>query len=273
MSLRTIVSSLLGDETQEVPSVALRVVGASRTDVGLQRSKNEDCVAFLDCGSELGSLAVVADGMGGARGGAVASDLAVRTICDVYLERGEASGQVLRDALLAANTEIFECAKSNADLKGMGTTCVAAAVVGHSLWAAWTGDARLYLYRNEGLYQLSQDDTVVAEMVRSGRLSADAARAHEDRHVLTRSLGTRPLVEVGTLLQPVALRPQDKLLLCTDGVHDVLDDFEVGAILQRHGPAESLEALIQECNRRGGYDNASAVLMALVTAETNAVPE
>ena len=265
MSLLTVVSSLLhGDPAPE--RAALQVLGASRSDTGLRREHNEDSVAWVDYGPDRGALAVVADGMGGAQGGAVASDLAVSVICEFFENSRTAPGQALREALETANLEIFRLAQGHDRLSGMGTTCVAAAVLGDSLWAAWTGDARLYLYRNEELYQLSQDDTVVGELVRTGKLTAEAARGHEDRHVLTRSLGTRQAVEVGILSRPVALLAEDRLLLCSDGVHDMLDDVEIGSIMNRSTPTQSLESLIQECNRRGGYDNASAVVVAVSAA-------
>jgi protein phosphatase len=264
MSLLTVVASLLqGDPIPDRAGSSFQVLGASRSDTGLCRANNEDSVAWVDYGPARGALAVVADGMGGAQGGEVASDLAVRVIRERFENSRTSPGQALCDAFATANSEIFRLAQEDGRLAGMGTTCVAAAVLGDSLWAAWTGDARLYLYRNEALYQLSQDDTVVGELVRTGKLSTEAARGHEDRHVLTRSLGTRQTVEVGTLSQPVALLAQDRLLLCSDGVHDMLDDAEIGSILNRPTPAQSLESLIQECNRRGGYDNASAVVVAL----------
>ena len=246
--------------------------GIGLTDVGLVRSSNQDAFAVID---EQG-VWIVADGMGGHAGGDVASRLAVQSIkaCSQSHAGGESSAQqdsqdhaaVLRRAIEEANRTIWQEALDRPELSGMGTTVVLLLIGGaehpHAT-LAHVGDSRAYLMRGHSLVQLTQDHSWVEEQIRQGRLPREEAETHSLRHVLTRALGTNATVEPDISTHP--LLPEDRILLCTDGLTKMLTDEEILRVLLESGPSrqQACQALIQEAKRRGGHDNITVVIIGM----------
>lgn len=206
-------------------------MASAQSDIGKVRTVNEDAV--LVCrpdGREYeshGVLALLADGMGGANGGGIASQIAIRAIPRRYLESRSNPSKALRAALEAAGKEIYRQARRGKGLQGMGATCVALALNPPSAWAAWVGDSRLYLLRSGQIYQMTEDHSVVGELRRQGSLTAEEALRHEDRNVVTRALGSRPDVEIAFWREPFPTRPGDRFLLCSDGLRDLLSNIDI----------------------------------------------
>lgn len=235
----------------------------SATDVGRVRQVNED--QFL----EDESLFAVADGMGGAVGGEVASRLAIEALRDAFdLPRDELpSAERLVEAVEAANQAVWERARDDADLRGMGTTLTCLALVrqgaGDELAVANVGDSRAYLLSDGEFTQLTADHSLVEEMVRSGELTADQARSHPKRNIITRVLGVEPEVEVDAwLLRPVA---GDRILLCSDGLSNEVDDVDMAAVLRREAdPRTAADRLVALAWDHGGTDNITALVIDVV---------
>jgi PPM family protein phosphatase len=245
------------------------------THMGNVRTNNEDSVSLVrpntkDDLNSHGILALVADGMGGHEGGELASKLAAETIARSYY-RSEATPQnALAEAFREANREIFANASANPALAGMGTTCIAVAILEDLAWWAWVGDSRLYLWRDGQVFQMSEDHTVVYELIRRGLLTAEEARNHPERSVLARALGTKDNIDIALASEPVRLRAGDRLLLCSDGLHDLLADIDISRILTDSPPADCAEALLRTALDRGGFDNISLVLLEAKLAVTSA---
>ena len=236
------------------------------TDTGRKRRQNED--AFV-CEPP---LFAIADGMGGAQAGEVASRLAA-----AVFEEGAAAVQGeegVATVVRAANARIFERAVHDPAVAGMGTTATVAVVdeAAATVTIAHVGDSRAYLYRLGSLEQLTTDHSLVGELVRSGRLTEDEAAVHPHRSVITRALGTDADVEVDTLTLDVV--PGDLLLLCSDGLSAMMRDDEIVRVLEATGgaPREAAEALIQAANAAGGEDNVTVVLFELVDPGAEAAP-
>lgn len=241
----------------------MRMGGSSH--VGQVREINED--AFW-CGA---GMLVVADGMGGHAAGEVASRLALDTVVDLLgplatqPEKGaakedfEALSRAIDEAVHAANREIFAHAQADPTLKGMGTTLTLALIRMGRVLLGHVGDSRAYLIHNGELVQLTEDHSVVWELVRSGGISRAEIQEHPYRNLLTRALGTARGVDVD--LQQVRLGATDGLLLCTDGLTAVLADGEIARIIARHpDPQEAADSLIRAANKRGGPDNITALV-------------
>ena len=231
---------------------------AAHTDVGLRRRGNEDRFA-LD--PELG-LCLVADGMGGHSAGQVASALAAETVLVSLRERkgSEASAsEKLRGALEDANRVIYQAARQNTEYAGMGTTVVALLVEGERAALAHVGDSRAYRMRGGRIRQLTDDHSVVGELLRRHEITADDARDHPHRHMLTRALGVRGHVEPD--LAELALTRGDRFLLCSDGLTNHLEDHEMAKLSAEFDDLDACcAALIKLANRRGGEDNITVVL-------------
>ena len=227
---------------------------AAMTDVGLVRQNNEDSFAALGgeqspTGADV--LLVVADGMGGHAAGEVASRMAVEGVVRIMRLGDGEDGPSYWKMLEVTNGEIYE-AGGDPDKKGMGTTCTVAAISGGTLYLAHVGDSRAYLLRDGALHQLTQDQTWVEEAVAQG-MSRDEARAHPNRHVITRALGLEPQVEVDN--QQVSLADGDVILVCSDGLHGLVDDDEIATVLMNNDPDVACEDLVKAANGHGGHDN------------------
>ena len=229
---------------------------ATRTDTGRQRNANEDSLFTRP------PLFVVADGMGGAQAGEVASKTAAESF-DRELPAGPPE-QILRQTIEAANRTIHERARNDPDLAGMGTTITAAifdpeaeeVAIGH------VGDSRAYRLRGSRFERLTRDHSLVEEMRRKGQLTEAQAEDHPQRSIITRALGPEPEVEVD--LQTVSAQPGDVFLLCSDGLTTMLGDEQIGQLLARATSMQSaVRALVDEANRAGGRDNITVVAFRL----------
>jgi protein phosphatase len=228
-----------------------------RTDPGRKRHHNEDSYVFQP------PLFAIADGMGGARAGEVASALAA----DALNEAGGDSGgeHIVVQLIQEANRRVHERASTDAETSGMGTTITVARVEDDgSVTFGHVGDSRAYLLRANNLEQLTDDHSLVAELVRRGELSAEAAEVHPQRSVITRALGTDPDVDVDAF--SVDGEAGDVYLICSDGLSDMVDGTTIEAILREHRAnlEEAARSLVLAANRAGGDDNITAVLFELV---------
>jgi protein phosphatase len=228
----------------------MRVVAAAATDIGRVREGNEDAYLLLD------PLYAVADGMGGHRGGEVASNLALETVQRLF----EADEGSLTDQVELANRAVFERSQADREVSGMGTTLTAALIEGNRARLAHVGDSRAYLLRDGAFTLLTEDHTLVHRMVQEGEITESEAETHPHRSILTRALG----VEEGLLVDEafVDLREGDRLLLCTDGLTAMVSDDRIREVLEGvRDPREAAERLVRAANEAGGIDNITVVVM------------
>ena len=227
------------------------------TDLGRVRRINEDA---LHVG---GDLLVVADGMGGHAAGEVASQVAVATIS--AWPDWSVPAQSLRSAFAAANEAVLDRAAQDQACAGMGTTMTACYFRNDQLFVAHVGDSRLYLHRENELSAVTHDHSVVGELMRIGTLSEEEARVHPHRNVLTRALGAGPHLDVDLLT--ITLQPVDRLLLCTDGLLNMVNEEEINLILSGcPAPADATARLVHAANEHGGFDNIT-IIVADITKE------
>lgn len=241
-----------------------RAVGV--TDTGRRRRQNED--AFV-CEPP---LFAIADGMGGAQAGELASRLAAAAIEEAGASTGDGEGVV--GAVRRANARIFERSLADPAVAGMGTTATVALVDEHAgtLTLAHVGDSRAYRYRAGELEQLTTDHSLVAELVRTGRLTEAEAAAHPHRSVITRALGTEAEVEVDT--RTVELAEGDLVLLCSDGLSAMVRDGEIARLLEEsdRDPYAAADALVRGANAAGGEDNVTVVIFELAEGAPRSAP-
>ena len=225
---------------------------AALSDVGRVRTHNEDSVLAQP------PLFVVADGLGGHEAGEVASSIAIETIRDHAPRRPDA--KALARAVKAANREVIRSAREGYGKQGMGTTMTAAIVEGTHIAIAHIGDSRAYLLRSGQLEQITEDHSMVADMIRRGQLTEAEARYHPNRSVITRALGTDPAVVADTY--ELTAGSGDRLLLCSDGLTGMLEDAMIAETLATYSdPAEAARALVDAANDAGGHDNVSVVIV------------
>lgn len=233
----------------------------SITDIGRRRVVNQDYVYTNEKPiGNLPNLFLVADGMGGHKAGDYASKHTVETMCQVIERSLEKNPEViLRQAIEAANEHIRQKSLEDINLEGMGTTIVAATCLDHYLQVANVGDSRLYVINKE-VRQITHDHSLVEEMVRMGGIDRETARNHPDKNIITRAVGAGNTVEIDFFR--VELKPQDTILMCTDGLTNMLEDDEIRMILEgQRDVVEKAEALVREANNRGGRDNISVVII------------
>ena len=240
--------------------MALRIVEqAGRTDVGRQRSANEDSLVVDP------PLFAVADGMGGAKAGEVASAVAVEAV-EGATESGEPAEAQLANIVRQANRRIYDLAVADESRRGMGTTLTLAKVHGDEVSLAHVGDSRAYRLRDGKLEQLTRDHSLVAELERSGQITPEAAEHHPQRSIITRALGPEPDVEVDTYT--LAGREGDVFLICSDGLTSMISDDEVGSILRSAGSLDEVaDELVRAANQSGGKDNITVILFRLGEGE------
>jgi serine/threonine protein phosphatase PrpC len=248
------------------------------TDIGRRRLSNED--AFL--ADDALRLYVVADGMGGHNAGEVASGEAVDTLHGMVKRQREAlleiehlapgdldeaslavirkTQRLVESAVQAATYMVFGLGEANPERKGMGTTISVLLVCGSYGITAQVGDSRIYLMRDERVEQVTEDHTLVAWQLKKGLITAEEARHSRQKNVITRAVGSREYVQVDTRFFPV--RPGDRFLLCSDGLHGYLDEPEISAVLRGSVQDAALRA-IELANQRGGRDNITAVVVQL----------
>ncbi len=234
---------------------------AGLTDVGLHRSANQDSYYI----SPQANLFIVADGMGGHVGGKEASRLSTDIIRDYIAEHRESdcsSAELLRRAIFTANDAVLADQRRHPDRADMGTTVVALMVRGNQFWCAHVGDSRLYLLRESGFTQVTQDHTWVAQAVKTGELSFDEIATHPWRHVLSQCVGRQDLKRVD--VQQLKIEPGDRLLLCSDGLSEELSSDAIVSHLQSAQTCESaVAALIAAAKVKGGRDNITAIALTI----------
>jgi PPM family protein phosphatase len=238
----------------------VRLVVGAATDVGRVREGNEDAYLVDDA---MGLFAV-ADGMGGHRAGEVASVTALEA-----LRAAINAGQPLRESIEDANEAVFTKSLTDQSLRGMGTTLTAGTLVtGGTVLVGHVGDSRAYLLHDGELHQVTVDHSLVEELVREGRLTADEAAVHPQRSIITRALGVDSSVEVD--IYPVELAPGDRLLFCSDGLTGMVQPDTIAATLRREeDPTRAATQLVDAANAAGGEDN----ITVLVVAVTDEAPE
>jgi serine/threonine protein phosphatase PrpC len=253
----------------------LCVYGAMLSDIGKERSINEDYAAYViprpeDAQYCRGILALVADGIGGHAAGEVASALAAREVIRAYYDAEQPVEGALLAGFEAANDVIYSEGCRSVERRGMGTTCTAVAVREGRAYLAHVGDTRLYLLRSQDLRQLSEDHSLVMGLVRSGAITRQEADERSDRNVILRALGTRAEVEVQVCGEGLPLQAGDVLLLCSDGLTDLVDDDTIKSILLGHPPLEACWALIAAALDAGGHDNVSVGVFAFCSTAPGA---
>jgi len=230
------------------------------SDVGRVRTNNEDCALILP---EIG-LYLLADGMGGARAGEMASRLAIDTVAEVVRQSWQRDPQVLLSAVEEANRRVLEASSSDPQLEGMGTTLVAALESGSELAIASVGDSRAYLLDDSGFRPITEDQTWVHEVGRPLGLDEESLRNHPMRHVLTMAIGVGGALSIHYYV--VQLKPSALLLMCSDGLHGVVEPQVIEGILRDNAEGhDQLEykcrALVEAAKAAGGPDNVTCVLL------------
>ena len=224
----------------------------SRTDIGRARERNEDSMLVKE------PLFAVADGMGGHRGGDVASAMTREALEDLDLPP-EGSMATLVEKIKAVNRAVLDRGAAEGALRGMGTTLTAVLTDGDRAHVAHVGDSRAYLYRGGVLQRLTEDHTLVQRMVREGKISADQAEHHPQRSVLTRALGVDEDLPVDELT--LDMHPGDRILICSDGLTGMLDEERIGEILESEpDPQGACDRLVEEANGAGGEDNITVIV-------------
>lgn len=233
------------------------------THIGLVRENNQDAFA-CDMLDETAQYAVVCDGMGGANGGNIASQIAVDIISErirkSYPPTGEANWaeHMLASAMAAANAAVFDRSLKQPELSGMGTTVVAAITCGKTAYISHVGDSRLYLFRQGNVRQITRDHSVVQNMIESGQITEEQAKSHPRRHFITRALGVTD--DESGEYDELNLEEGDRLLLCTDGLTNMVEPQKMQELLALPSD-EVTDALIQAALDGGGSDNVTVVLM------------
>ena len=246
----------------------LTVQTGFRTDTGPSRASNEDSVAVVSPGDftallTKGVLALVADGMGGHEGGEVASAIAAHRIPELYYSGKGDPQECLLEAFAAANHDIYEVARKNGKLTGMGTTCTAVAVVNGMAYLGHAGDSRAYLIRGGQMYCMTEDHSATMAMVKQGLLTMAQAKHHEDRNVILRAMGTHPKLEVDSWNTPFPLRPGDRMLLCSDGMYETIEDDELCSVACSREPQAACDELIRLAIERSVSDNSTVAILYL----------
>ena len=241
----------------------------SKTDVGMVRDVNQDYV-FVSAKAigNIPNLLVVADGMGGHRAGEFASRFTVdNLIKELSVSKEDGPKATMDTAIKIVNKKLYMTAKSDSRLQGTGTTLVAATVIENTLYFANVGDSRLYLL-NEDIKQLSKDHSFVQEMVRLGGIQADEAKYHPDKNIITRAIGAKEKVEIDFF--EYRLKKGDVILMCTDGLSNMVDDEVIFQIVKSaRDVVEAVERLVERANNNGGRDNIGVVIADPFADEVN----
>lgn len=241
----------------------------SKTDVGKIREVNQDFVFVSDQPiGNIPNLLIVADGMGGHKAGEFASRFVVESLKqDLSQSTEDGPEAMIREAIIAANNKLIETANLDTRLKGTGTTLVVATVIEHTLYFANIGDSRLYLM-NDDIRQLSRDHSFVQEMVRLGGIRAEDAKNHPDKNIITRAIGAREKVEIDFF--EYRLKKGDIILMCTDGLSNMVEDEEIFRIVKSsRDVVEAVERLVEKANDNGGSDNIGVIVAEPFADEVN----
>ena len=237
------------------------------TDVGQRRVTNQDFVYRSDEPvGNLPNLYIVADGMGGHKAGDYASHYTAETLIESVTEDEEKNPiKIIRKAIEKANERVLEKSLSDEELAGMGTTVVVATVTGHYLYVANVGDSRLYLITDK-ITQITKDHSLVEEMVRIGEINREQARNHPDKNIITRAVGIKKEVKIDFF--DMRLEKGDLILMCSDGLSNMLEDREIEEIIKKGGElSEIVDELVERANQNGGKDNIAVILIEPLTDE------
>ncbi|HIQ99898.1 MAG TPA: Stp1/IreP family PP2C-type Ser/Thr phosphatase [Candidatus Scybalocola faecavium] len=244
----------------------MRVFGKS--DIGSVRKMNQDYMYFSEAPvGQLPNLFIVADGMGGHKAGDYASRMSVENFVD-YIQKAppDAPIRIVDDGIHYVNELVMEKAQQYSELSGMGTTFVAAFIVDKTLYVANVGDSRLYLIDSE-INQVTEDHSYVGAMVRAGEITVDEARHHPDKNIITRAIGAAWDIRVDFF--EVDLEPGDKILMCSDGLSNMVDDATLLDIISNTYIGDAVDALINEAKANGGLDNITAIVIDPFDEEVN----
>ena len=264
----------------------------ARSHPGMSGKNNEDRYALVrheakQQASQPYLLAIVSDGIGGHRAGEVAADLAVQIISRDLAESDQIEpAEELRAAIIRAGRAIYQHAQLNDNQQGMGATCAVAWVLGDHLYIATVGDSRIYLLRQGEIRQISTDHTWIQEAIENGVLTPEQARSHPNAHVIRRYLGSRQAVVPDMRLrlypdendaqaeanQGLHILPGDRLVLCSDGLTDLVNETEILEIFQQKPQEQALDALVDLANQRGGHDNITLVALHVMPETVAALP-
>ena len=262
-------------------SLAVVIDSYGLSDVGLVRTNNEDSFLIATPTRDFanqnpaelsgiipqnGTMFIVADGMGGAQAGEVASRMAVETVGRNFINALEKQAVLDQQSLITALTEtireanelIFQQGQKNTELNGMGTTLTAATVFGSTILFAQLGDSRAYLARKGVISQMTKDQSLVAQMVASGSLTPEEAKTHPQRNVILQALGIQNQVEVAITL--AELRRGDQIVLCSDGLSGKVDVEEIREFLEKFEPKAACQGLVRMARERGGEDNITVIV-------------
>ena len=249
----------------------LTVSFSQLTDVGLLRSENQDSYGKFppdsnDLYSDQGQLFIIADGMGGHRGGQQASQMAVSSIHKIYFENSAVEiPQRLIQAFRETNMKIYQFAQDNAEFQGMGTTCTCMAIKDNRAYVAHVGDSRAYRIHRSGIEQLTNDHSQVAELQRQGILTEQEARLHPQRNLLNRALGAKTSVEVDSL--ELTIQAGDHFLICSDGLTRI-EDATLKVVVLSNPPDKACDQLVQLANEMGGEDNVTVQIIRINSASS-----
>ncbi|MEP6756542.1 MAG: Stp1/IreP family PP2C-type Ser/Thr phosphatase [Chthonomonadales bacterium] len=248
-----------------------QVMIGCRTDIGRVRKMNQDSYAILEASEfdgRIDALVVVADGMGGKAGGEIASRVTVETVPSVVIEAiadesytvtDSELGAILQEGFSSANDVVFTQGRANPELKNMGTTCVAAMLRGNHAIIAHVGDSRIYLCRNSAIERVTEDHSLVQEHIRSGELTESEAKVSRYRNMITRAIGIAP--SVAPEIRVLEMISGDRLLLCSDGLTNMVDDARIGAIVGlAETPQDACEHLVELALENGGEDNVTVLI-------------
>lgn len=235
---------------------------SAKSDVGAVRQSNQDFCLSGEFPDGV-TWALVCDGMGGANGGNIASESAAKTIADKLnfgyhqAMNDNSIKHLIVSAIEAANATVFSKSRNDASLKGMGTTVVLAIIKNDTLYIAHVGDSRIYIITGESITQLTNDHSVVQLMIDRGELSADEAKDHPQKNVITRALGVDDEIRIDYSQE--IYNEGDIVLLCSDGLTNFVDDFKIKEICNTYDSYSLADKLVDEANRNGGGDNVTVV--------------
>ena len=259
-------------DTKEFDAGTIKSVIIS--DPGNIRTNNEDIGLFFriadeEVNREKGCLMMVADGMGGHNAGEVASRMAADIISHEYFKLTGSIEKSLAKAFELANKNIFEMSMSDRTVKGMGTTCTAVVIIDSTIYYAHVGDSRAYLLRNDKISRITEDHTYVQELVKNGDITIAEASIHPRRNILTNAMGTKDSLRVDTGKFALPFEDKDRLMICSDGLYEYLNDNEIALILGENSLHHAANEMVDEAKKRGGRDNIT-VALAKKTSVINA---
>ena len=229
-----------------------------KSDIGKVRKINQDWAEIRNF-QDNSCLVIVCDGIGGTSGGEVASKAAALEVCD-YFEKNqklEIKSRIL-ESIKSANDKILQIAKSDNKISDLGTTCVVAFLKNNDLYVANVGDSRAYLISEDKIKQITNDHSVVNELLMQGKITSDEAKIANNKNIITRALGS--LNSIPDFYE-MNIKNDDKILICTDGLTNCLSNEEIYNILTKNSPEKAIEVLITNANQNGGTDNITAALI------------